>query len=202
MSFLLSTVFANDTVHGDPLFSVPLSFGSEDFQGLPMTTGARETIPHLCFEIHGKAESYFNLVSDNCTSVNALYTAVTNPPSFELNIISKVGITAVDSTGSCVFIEIGRGNDCLPIVRSQDLNGDGELDPVETAVYDSNEISISRRRTHVRVSVPNCKSVHLIMYVSCERSEFHAARMIRLDIRRGINLSPTSHGLLGRLRII
>lgn len=197
-------MFANDTVSSDPLYSVPLSFDSEDFQALPMTEGVRDTTPHLCFEIHGNPESYFNLVSDACVSVNALYTAVTvtNPGSYGTNVITKVGITAVDSTGGCAFIEIGVGNGCLPIVRSQDLNGDGELDPVEMAEYNLNGISVSKRRTHVRVSVPNCGSVRLVMYTSCESSEESNTTMLRFDITRGTNLLPTSHGLMGRLIIV
>ena len=191
-------MFANDTVLGDPFFSVPLSFDSEDFQVLPRTVSARETTPHLCFEIHGDSGSYFNLLSDTCTSVNALYSAVADAASFGLNVITKIGISAVDSTNSCIFIEVGVENNCLPIVQSQLLNGNGASDPVEVTTYNLNGVSVSTRRTHVRVSVPNCESVRLVMYVSCEHLEDSDTPMIRFDITRGINLSPTSHGLMGK----
>lgn len=198
----LSSVFANDTVLGDPLFSVPLSFDSEDFQVLPMTMLARKTTPHLCFEIHGDAGSYFNFVSDTCTSVNALYAAVDSPTLTGFNVITNVGITAKDSSGRCVLIEIGVGNNCQPIVRSEDLDGDGELDPVNTTMYNSNSVHVSRRRTHVRVSVPNCGNTRLVMYASCSRLEDSNTLMMRFDITRGINLSPTSHGLIGKVYLI
>ena len=58
-------MFVEDTVTGDPLFIVPLSL-------TPNSTSFEEN-PSLCYEIHGKSRSTFNLISDNCTSVNALY---------------------------------------------------------------------------------------------------------------------------------
>ena len=48
----------NDTVVGDPLFTVPITV---------MGTS-------LCFEVQGLANRIFNLVSDVCTTVNAHYT--------------------------------------------------------------------------------------------------------------------------------
>ena len=48
----------NDTVIGDPLYTVPV-FGTQE--------------RHLCYEIHGRPMRYFNLISDSCVSVNAHY---------------------------------------------------------------------------------------------------------------------------------
>lgn len=180
---------------GDPLYSVPMSL----VQALPPEVGG--SVPHLCFEIHGEPETHFNLLSDNCTSVNALYSAVSSDDPIGFHIISRIGISAVDSAGECVFVQVGVENDCTPIIRSFDSDGDGELDAVETMIYNSLGVSVRKRRNIVRVSVPNCGIQRLVMYASCEESGDTPMNtpMIRFDITRGINLNPTSHGLIGAL---
>ena len=49
----------------------------------------------------------------------------------------------------------------------------------------------------VRISVPNCENVQLVMWIVCE--EVRGEGMLRFIITRGVNLRPTSHGLLGKL---
>jgi len=56
----------NDTVVGDPLLTVPIPNMRELGIGIDSAL--------LCFEIHGERDSYFNLVTDKCVSVNARYT--------------------------------------------------------------------------------------------------------------------------------
>ena len=109
--------------------------------------------------------------------------------------MTRIGISAVNSAGQSVFVEVGVDNGCTPIVRSLDSDGNGELDPVEVMVSDSLGISVRKRRNRVRVSVPNCGLQRLVMHVSCEETD--GTSMIRFDITRGINLDPTSHGLIG-----
>jgi len=61
---------------------------------------------------------------------------------------------------------------------------------------------ISARKTRsdrVRVSLPNCENVNLVLWVICERQPIN---MIRFQIARGINLNPTSHGLLGKCLLL
>jgi hypothetical protein len=188
-------VLANDTVVGDPLYSVPMTLVEGAFEALP--PDARTTIPHLCFEIHGSPNTHFNLLSDNCTSVNALYSGVPSDSPFGFHVITSIGISAVNTGDKTVFVEVGVESGCSPIVRSTDSNGDGELDPMEVMLYDSQGISVRRRRRRVRVSVPNCGLQRLVMHVSCEVTG--GVPMIRFDVTRGINLSPTSHGLIGKL---
>ena len=48
----------------------------------------------------------------------------------------------------------------------------------------------------MRVSVPNCESVQLVMWIVCE--EVRGEEMLKFTITRGVNLRPTSHGLLGK----
>lgn len=176
---------------GDPLYSVPMSLVQ---QAVPPAVG--EGVPHLCFQIHGEPETHFNLLSDNCTSINALYSAVSSDDPVGFHVIRRIGISTVDSADRCIFVQVGVENGCTPIIQSSDSDGDGELDAVETMIYDSMGVSVRRRRNRVRVSVPNCGVQRLVMHVSCEESG--GAPMIRFDITRGINLTPTSHGLIGQ----
>ena len=96
------TIRVNDSIVGDPLFSVPLNLvnGSELLE--------LKTLLHLCYEIHGRPDTYFNLVSDECTNINAYYTGVVSDTidSLGLNIITQIGVRAIDSLGNCVRVRI------------------------------------------------------------------------------------------------
>ena len=68
-SFLTSTgvieeIRVNDTIIGDPLYEVPVIIDEEN-----------NTVS-LCYEVHGEPGEHFNLISDTCVSVNALYSSV------------------------------------------------------------------------------------------------------------------------------
>ena len=179
---ILLGVIKNDTIIGDPLFTVPLDIPTTTISGL--ITGAT---PHLCFEVHGERETIFNLISDRCTSVNALFTAMT-PPNIG-NIINTVTIKTVDYRGNCIEIEVSLGAQCMPVV--QDSNGE----IVTSSRYNRHGVSV-RRHTHgVRVAVPNCENTPLVMWILCQ--EIRNESMIKFVISRGVNLRPTSHGLLG-----
>ena len=75
----------------DPLFTVPM-YG----------TGQHT----LCYEVRGIADHYFNLISDECVSVNALYVSATDNAGLKINVMGQVAIRAVDLTGVCVDILI------------------------------------------------------------------------------------------------
>ena len=66
-----------------------------------------------------------------------------------------------------------------------------------TSQYNSDGISVSRFGQKVRVVVPNCENVDLVMWITCR--EVNSNRMMRFVITRGVNLRPTSHGFLGKL---
>ena len=154
---------------------------------MPQTNSAT----NLCYEIHGAANQVFSLVSDSCVAVNAQYAPMNNPDNG--NIIREVGIVAVDSTGACHNITVTLTNGECRARRSSN-----NVDRVyETSFEDTfNGVSIRQRTLNrVRVSVPNCERVPLVMWVTCENTT--GQEMIRFDISRGINLRPTSHGLLG-----
>lgn len=138
----------------------------------------------LCYTIDGRANRYFNLVSDKCVSVNAYYVPAQRAEFF--NVISKIGIAAVDSDGNIQNIEIDQEN-CSATV--------GTTQVTHEVIYHSANITVRRRRNGYRIAVPNCEPRHLVIWVTCKSTR--DADMLRFIIARGRNLMPTSHGLVG-----
>ena len=171
----------NDTVIGDPLFTVPLQISQELINQNPNLTEAS-----LCYEIHGKANSYFNLVSDKCTSVNAFYISLANPLAG--NIIGGIGINAIDQDGVCHRIET-RLDQCSAFVDGDSLSI-GES-------YDKAGIIVTRRRNRIRIALPNCGNIDLVIWFICQNVQ--GQMMSRFVIARGVNLQPTAHGIVGKL---
>lgn len=158
---------------GDPLFTVPLPNSQ-----------------HLCYEIRGAAEEYFNFISDSCVSVNAHYTERTLAgENKELHVIDEIAIRAVDNAGDCIDILVDRNGCTASINRiSFDIS----------EVYSTNGITVFGRTPRgdgVSISVPNCNDMDLEMEVVCET--MNGIDMLRFEVMRGLNLRETSHGLLG-----
>lgn len=184
--FLNAGFTSNDTVIGDPLFTVPLYDTQESTPILEKATNSSP--PALCFEVHGASNRVFNLVSDRCTTVNALFAPMNMPENG--NIIRSVGIRSVDGTGQCVDITVSLDNGCIPQISTNHSSA------IETERYSSEGVSVSTHQgNRARVSVPNCENLQLVMWVVCEL--VNGQEMIKFVITRGINLRPTSHGLLG-----
>ena len=131
----------------------------------------------------------FNLISDRCTSVNALFTAMT--PPLTGNIVSNVAITAIDYRGGCINIEVSLQSQCMPVIYTSDGT------TTSSSRYSLNGVSVRRHQHGVRVAVPNCENTPLVLWVLCE--SIRNTSMIKFVISRGVNLRPTSHGLLGKL---
>ena len=148
--------------------------------------------PQLCYEIHGDANQWFNLVTDNCTTVNALYT----PLNDILNVITKIGVKAVDDDNKCVEIFVNRSQ-CTVSVNGTDL---------EMGSYSSGNINVRRYSKRARISVPNCNDINLIMWVICEEriilSPNVTGEMLKFVVLRGLNYGRRAHGLLGKLRTL
>lgn len=161
----------NDSVVGDPLYSVPIYPLNSSLMSLS-----------LCFEVHGVSNKVFNLVSDRCVSVNGLYSSMNNPN--DGNIITSVGVTAVDNAGSCIQIAVNLSNQCIPMVNSNFVS-----------FYSEYGVSVRKHGNKVIVSVPNCENEQLVMWLMCRTIE--QQRMLDFKIQRGLNLRPSSHGLLG-----
>ena len=165
----------NDTVIADPLFTAPVGDGSA----------------HFCYEIHGKPNTIFNLVSDKCTIVNAEYVPMIIPRNG--NVIGSVGVRAADSAGNCHNIEVRLSQSGSSLDAFVDENEVSSVTRVDS-------VQVRRYSNRVRVSVPNCELVDLVMWVMLV--EMSGQAMIKFVIMRGVNLTPTSHGLVGELQCI
>ena len=169
----------NDTVRGDPLFSIPL----------PAKYVADTELKsiQLCFEIHGKSGSHYNLISDACTSVSARYRQGVNDDT--MNVISNIGVKAQGNNGTCHNVEVDLQR-CSAYLDGVLLN--------TTATVSVNGIMITIRRQCVRVSVPNChRNKRLTMWMICTRR--NSEDMLELVVARGDGLEPTAHGLIGKV---
>ncbi len=150
----------------------------------------------LCYEIHGEVDAFFNLITDECLSVNAHYVNVTD----DLNVIDSIGIRAVDDANQCSNIDIDLEN-CTVSINGVQLAADR---------YDEDGISVrrARRGDRVRVKVPNCNELPVIMYTVCQRGqmledtrtgEIVEADMIKFEVVRGLNFGHRhAHGIIGK----
>ena len=180
----------NDTVIADPVYTVPLlvSGGNHSFvSGTP-----------LCYEIHGEADQTFNLVSDECTSVNAFYESAHNPAAG--NVITSIGVVATDrTTTTTASVNVTEDGDCFTVV-----DGDQALPPGE---YTLGVIRVRVDPGCVRITVPNCGGQELVYWVRCRirslsfddesGSQMIDQEMIKFVVGRGLGLNPSSHGLIG-----
>ena len=179
-------LFVNDTLTGDPLMTVPI-LTDPNIQSI-------DDVPSLCYEVHGEAGAYFNLISDGCTSVNAFYEeAVTPSPNIDLNVVTQIGVRAVGESGDCWDIQVGLDG-CTATV-----NGDGP----PSGSFDG--IRVKQYASRVRISVPNCADNKLVMWVFCRKGQvedpvtwvYYNVSFIRFVVMRGLNLDESSHGIIG-----
>ena len=163
----------NDTVIADPLFTAPVQGGAQ-----------------FCYEVHGKPDIILNLVSDTCTIVNAAYEPMN--VAEDGNIIGTIGISAADSDGNCHNIEVG----LAPSGASFPI--EVFIDDVEVSgVVQIDAVRVRRYSNRVRISVPNCELIDLVMWIM--HMEIGGQNMLKFVITRGSNLAPTSHGLIGKI---
>ena len=167
-------MLTNDTLVGDPLYAIPFT----------------EDGTSLCFEVHGAALQYFNLISDACTNVIAFYASFPLVDD-DLNFVEQIGVRAVGNSGSCYNIRVYEsdtdGFQCIATVDNTTVGLSGiEIDGIR----------VRQIMDRVRISVPNCENVNLVMWVTCELR--NRLRMLRFDVSRGLTLRPTSHGLIGK----
>ena len=170
------TDLKNDTVRGDPLFTIPLpSLYVEDND----LKGAS-----LCFEYHGESGNYYNLISDQCVSINALFSAGVNDSS--LNVITEMGIRTEGANGACHNITVRRAG-CSAAFDGVPLVG----------MVNRDNVMVGMRRNYIRVSLPNCeKDKRLVVWMFCNKR--NGEDMLEMVVSRGDGLQPTSHGLIGR----
>ena len=169
----------NDTVIGDPLMEVPILVSEPQ---LNMLDADRLS---LCYELHGRPRQWFNLVTDECASVNAQYINATQ----SVNVIDQIGVRALDTSNKCVNIRV-KINGCF-----------AEVNGIPTMRYSSDGISMKTYSNRIRISVPNCASISLVMWVICEKSNIEGQDIdaIKFVVMRGLNFGRRAHGLLGEL---
>ena len=173
-------IMRNDTVIGDPLYTVPLQISDAMVRATPEIANAS-----LCYEIHGRDGAILNLVSDHCVSINAEYVGGSNGT---VNNVGTIGVYAVDSNGDCQSITIDVMN-CVGTVGSTEVTQDSP--------YDVAGIRIRKGRRYFRIAVPNCELQDLVSWVICEEED-----MLKFVITHGFNLAATSHGLVGKCTLI
>ena len=176
--------FANDTVVlGDPRMTVPIRVRN-------LTSLGIEQRLSLCYQVHGIAGQYFNLISDDCVSVNGHHVSA----GVLFNVIGSITVRAVDMTGQCRNISVS-AKGCSASVDDININ----------TIYRARGISVRRYPNRVRIAVPNCANVDLVMWVICQNETFFGSndaesftvQAIKFVITRGFNLQERSHGIIG-----
>ena len=87
----------NDTVFGNPVFTVLILNTTDGYHR------SSAVVFPMCYEVHGQSDSYFNLISDCCTSVNAHYVAA---ESYFGNVIKVIGVVATDRGNETHYIKV------------------------------------------------------------------------------------------------
>ena len=183
----IGTMPVNDSVIADPLFTVPLRTMN--------TSNIIEGTP-LCYEVHGRADRYFNLVSDDCTSVNAHYVAAVRPRAG--NVIGQIGIVTSDSRDRChqIQVDVTTDGQCQTQI-------DGVVISLGTTNTTSTGVNIMAGRHYVRVSTPNCAEQALVMWIRCHKPTLNQTGdsfeqpMIKFVVTRGLKTRSEAHGLIG-----
>ena len=175
----------SDTTLGVALFTVPVFLPRQPKIRLP-----------LCYEVQGRPDEWYNLVTDECTSVNAQYVHTNG----DTNVIGQIAIRARDTDHFCREILVNR-EDCAVELDGVPLNSSDR--------YSVNEIRIRQFSQRVRVAVPNCQEKSLVMWITCQTTLvedalfFHPpARVpvdtLRFEVLRGLNYGHRdSHGIVG-----
>ena len=168
----------NDTVIGDPLLTVPIHVPNSRFDQIS-----------LCYEIHGQQNEYFNFITDECASVNAHYGQATE----NLNVVDEIAIRAVDNLNECRNIFVKLEDKCTVQIDEAPFTGFS---------YSNQGVSVRRFRNRVRVSVPNCEELTLVMWIFCETRALEGTddvADIKFVVMRGLNFGHrNAHGLIGK----
>ena len=150
----------------------------------------------MCYEVHGQSDTFFNLISDNCVSVNAYYVAAENP---QKNVIKEIGVVATDRANRCHYVNVSvtENGTCEAIVDWEELVN-------SSAVIHG--VAVKHRIKLVRIDAPNCGlgSEYLVMWVHCQKLMVRTMpqTMIKFTINRGLCQRPSAHGLIGKMGTI
>ena len=177
--------------HTNPVFTVPILNFTESRRYNCDTTGYP-----LCYEVHGQSDTFFNLISDNCVSVNAHYVAAEDPTQ---NVIKAIGVVGTDRANRCHYVNVSvtENGACEAMVDGEEVANDSK---------GFHGLTVKHRNKLVRIDAPNCGlgSEHLVMWVHCQRLLVRnmPQTMIKFIINRGLCQRPSAHGLIGKLDTI
>ena len=177
--------------HANPVYTVPILNFTEGSSPICDTTGYP-----ICYEVHGQSDAFFNLISDNCVSVNAHYVAAVEDRN---NVIKTIGVVATDKANRCHYVNVSvtENGTCEAMVDGEKLVNNSA---------DMTGIVVKHRNKLVRIDAPNCgqRSHHLVMWVQCQRLMVVnlPQAMIMFTINRGLCQRTSAHGLIGKLDTI
>ena len=150
----------------------------------------------MCYEVQGQSNTFFNLISDNCVSVNALYVAAEDPGE---NVIKAIGVVGTDKANICHYVNVS-------VTENGICEADVDGEELVNNSSDMYGIVVKHRSRVVRIDAPNCgqRLHHLVMWVRCEKLMFRNVpqTMITFMINRGLCQRPSAHGLIGKLDTI
>ena len=176
----------NDTVFASSLFTVPILNFTEGQNYKNSSAG----FP-MCYQVSGQSNRYFNLISDDCVSVNAHYALALDPSR---QVIKAIGVVATDSKNTCHYIqvEVNDAGSCVAQVDGQALIANGT---------EFTGVSVHHKHSLVRIIVPNCSppKQRLVMWIHCHKLLVSNMQqnLISFIINRGLQQRPTAHGLIG-----
>lgn len=183
-SCLSLSLVVEDRVSDDMVMTVPLDIN-------PLQIGVSANTLSLCYQVHGEEDKFYNLLSDDCVSVNAHVSQ----PYADRHIIDKIGIRAVGNNETCYDISIERQN-CAVSINNQSLQINTRFQEEGIKVFIESLMEIPT----IHVSVPNCgKPTIDHMFISCTE---YTVRDTPIDIlqfgsTRGKSQVQPPHGLIG-----
>ena len=171
-------------IMGDTLFTVPVP-SINDFKGHPyFAHGA------LCYEVQGKPGNIYNLISDQCVTVNGLYN---KSKESQVNLMKAISFLADGDSGKCHSVKVKRDH-CHVYVNGAPMNGSFDFDGIRVWT------NASSQGQRIGVSVPNCQNntrANLTFSITC--TIVLGDKALQLQVLYTDGLRPSSHGLLGKL---
>ena len=153
----------------------------------------------LCYQVHGEPGKAYNLLSDECLSVNA---HLGQPDiNIDANIIDIITIRTTGSNGTCYDIVVMRPN-CAVYVNNQMIPLNNFFE--EEHVFVFNKKKFARKPTVVKVKVPNCGQ-HIVDHMLITCTDYHiqhsttATEVLEFKTVRGMSPTQPVQGLIGRL---
>ena len=175
-----------DVVSADPLFTVAIRTQPDSPLGPTVS---------LCYQIHGDRNTSYNLLTTEYTSVNGLWSGITD----SLNLLTRIGVQAISITGQCHRILVDL-NQCAVTI-------DGVSHTTDGVHHNSSGVVVTRdddRVVLIRVPDGERADDDIELEVECERrrmvleSREVEVPMLQLRITRSQNDLPGSaHGFIG-----